>query len=304
MIHYIKCPLSDSVRINEVLKAKDHTATGETFGIWENKELDYRFTNPLPEPYNMQKYYKADAYISHTRTRKGLINQLYHLAQLYTMRYKRSAVQKSARLKKGKILDYGCGTAAFASHMRKAGWDVSGYEPDENAANYAREKNNISLISKPENGNLKGAGYHAITLWHVLEHVPDPHQCLIELKAGLHKNGAMLIALPNFRSLDAEYYGEFWAGYDVPRHIHHFSFQSFKYLAEHCGLTVSAILPMHLDGIYVSMLSEKYLGEKGSQIRGITTGIRSWLRGMADKKRGSSVLYVCKLRSNGENQTL
>lgn len=294
MIHFIKCPLSGSVHIKEALQARDHTVSGKVFGIWETPEYDYRFTNPVPEKFDMQKYYESDNYVSHTATKKGLINRLYHLAQRYTMTYKRGVVNKTTGLATGSLLDYGCGIGTFASVMQQAGWQVKGYEPGDKAAAYAIDKNKIEIIGPSALENPSGAGYDAITLWHVLEHIPDPHTCLEQLAVMLKNKGVMLVALPNFRSLDARYYGSYWAGYDVPRHLHHFSFESFRYLAGKSGLEVEQILPMHLDGFYVSMLSEKYLGRKGSQIRGIVTGFRSWLNGRLRPRQGSSLLYVCR----------
>lgn len=291
MIHYIKCPLSGSVKIREVLKAKDHTVSGETFGIWENAELDYRFTNPVPEKFNMHRYYESDMYVSHSGTKKGVINRLYHLAQTYTMAYKKRAVIQTTGLSKGNLLDYGSGTGKFAAVMQKAGWGVDGFEPNEEAAQVAIKENKINLLKDVQN---KESQYDAITLWHVLEHIYDPHECIMQLKKGLKNNGVFLIALPNFHSRDAQTYGAEWAGYDVPRHLHHFSYKSFSYVAEKCDLEVSSILPMHLDSFYVSMLSEKYNNEKGSQLRGVFTGLNSWLKGMRNNKEGSSILYVCR----------
>src|SRR5204863_7031109 len=80
--------------------------------------------------------------------------------------------------------------------------------------------------------------FDAITLWHVLEHVHQLHQTMNQLKNLLKENGRLIIAVPNYTSLDAKIYKENWAAYDPPRHLYHFSPQSMKILAEKNGMKI------------------------------------------------------------------
>jgi hypothetical protein len=101
--------------------------------------------------------------------------------------------------------------------------------------------------------------FTAITLWHVLEHIPDMNETLDKLIARIEQNGIIVIAVPNHESYDATIYKEYWAGYDVPRHLWHFSKLSMTKLFEKHQLSLINITPLKLDAFYVSMLSEKYI---------------------------------------------
>lgn len=288
------CPITGTTNTQEVFQVKDFTVTGEFFSVYQTKGFKYRFTHSVPSPDEIGRYYESEDYVSHSEKKVGLINRLFHWARLYTMWYKKRAVQKNTRKKEGNLLDYGCGTGDFLLTMKRAGWQVSGYEPDQKAASVAEEKSHSSISCELSSFSGKQSQYDAITLWHVLEHAYEPSETIEELLKLLKPGGILFFALPNYDSPDAEYYQEFWAGYDVPRHIHHFTPESFQYLAQKSNLTVARLQRMHLDGFYVSLLSEKYMGKKGSTLRAVWMGLKSWLISLMKKQRGSSVLYVCR----------
>ena len=90
-------------------------------------------------------------------------------------------------------------------------------------------------------------------MWHVLEHVSDLNERVGELKRILKKDGTIFIAVPNCISFDATYYEEFWAAYDVPRHLYHFTPDSMKNLFEKFNFSISDVLPMQFDSYYVGV---------------------------------------------------
>ena len=237
-IHHTQCPVCGSSDFRQVLAAVDHTVSRESFQIIQCNGCLVRFTQDAPDKDGIGHYYKAESYISHTDTRKGIVNRMYHAVRNLTLRSKLALVKEVSGLSKGSLLDYGSGTGAFLDTMQKAGWQVSGLEPDITARHVAKERYGIDLRSSDELPELAPASFDVITLWHVLEHVHDLHPTLDGLEKALRPGGTILIAVPNYTSGDAVHYGEFWAAWDVPRHLYHFSPASMRTLLERHGLEV------------------------------------------------------------------
>ena len=295
-ITYTSCPACKSGDIFPVLKAKDYTVSKETFDIWECKSCTLRFTQDVPVPGAIGKYYQSEAYVSHSDTKKGLINRLYHLVRSYTLQSKRKLVSRLSGIKSGNLLDVGAGTGAFAATMQQAGWQVTGLEPDDTARNNALRQHGLSLQSLDNLYQLPVRHFDVITMWHVLEHVHDLHGYLATYSNVIKPDGSLLIAVPNYTSLDAQEYGEYWAAYDVPRHLYHFSPQSMNQLLEQHGFEVKKYQPMWFDSFYVSMLSEQYRSGKQRLLSAFFSGWRSNSKASAHPEKCSSVIYIAKLR--------
>lgn len=292
MIVYNACPACNNKNIQPVFSAKDYTVSDESFEIWECKECTLRFTQNIPEIGAIGKYYQSDNYISHSDTAKGFINTLYHKVRQRTLGQKRYLVSSVTEKKIGKILDVGCGTGAFLHTMKISGWNITGLEPDENARKKAIELYDVHSLPANDFYNLPDHSFDAITLWHVLEHVHDLHGYMKKLKNLLVPNGKLFIAVPNYTSYDAQFYKEFWAAYDVPRHLYHFSPQAMKSLWNEHGLKVQQMKPMWYDSVYVSMLSEKYKNGNANAFKGFVTGTTSNIKAMSNKEKCSSIIYV------------
>ncbi|MEP7165965.1 MAG: class I SAM-dependent methyltransferase [Ferruginibacter sp.] len=292
MIHYSQCPVCKSASIQTVLSAKDHTVSKELFAIWHCKDCTARFTQDVPGQESIGAYYVSENYISHSDTQKGLINRLYHLVRKRTLASKLGMIKKETGKGSGNILDVGCGTGAFLSTMQQAGWKTTGLEPDETARAKAKVLYNIEALPSNEIFHLSHNSYDAITLWHVLEHVHQLHEYVMQLKNLLTVNGRLFIAVPNYTSDDAASYKENWAAYDVPRHLYHFSPQSMNVLMNLHGLHVKKIKPMWFDSFYVSMLSEQYKNGKGNIIAAFFTGLLSNIKTIFNKEKCSSIIYI------------
>ena len=299
-ITYTQCPCCESSFIKKTLTAKDYTISKDLFEIWECADCTVRFTQHVPDISSIGYYYKSEAYVSHSDTSKGLINRLYHLVRNYTLQQKRKLVEKYAHISKGKLLDIGSGTGAFANTMQQAGWQVTGLEPDDTARQNALNKYNLQLLSPDNLYGLNDNQFDAITLWHVLEHVHDLHGYISKFKTALKDNGRLIIAVPNYTGKDTEIYGQYWAAYDVPRHLYHFSPKSIDQLAAKHGFTVEAHKPMWFDSFYVSMLSEEYKNGKSNLFAALWNGLRSNLNALQDVKKCSSVIYILKQASSPE----
>ena len=294
MIVYSSCPCCNSGKIAIALSAKDHTVSGETFQVWHCGNCTARFTQNVPDQAQINKYYKSEAYISHSDTQKGLINRMYHMVRKRTLAGKKKLVQKYTGLSAGKLLDIGAGTGAFLHTMNRSGWEVTGFEPDDTARENAKRLFGIRLQVPDELFQLAPQSFDAITLWHVLEHVHDLHLYMDQFKKLLKPSGVLIVAVPNYTSYDANVYRENWAAYDVPRHLYHFSPASVTQLLLQHGLQLHAIKPMWFDSFYVSMLSEKIKTGKNNLVSAAWTGYVSNWKAFFNPEKCSSIIYIIK----------
>lgn len=290
--HYTQCPVCGASSIQSVLEAKDYTVSGESFLICECAVCTARFTQDIPTAAAIGPYYKSENYISHTNTSKGLINGLYQWVRKRTLRQKRKLVQKETGLSTGTLLDLGSGTGAFAGEMKSSGWQVTALEPDPDARKVALDSFGVNLQDTSEFYTLADRQFDAITMWHVLEHVHDLQGYIAKLKTLLKEKGRLIIAVPNYTAGDAAAYGTYWAAYDVPRHLYHFSPVSMKGLVEKHGMQLLGYKPMWYDSFYVSLLSSKYKNGSPRLAGAFINGLRSNLSAMSDVQRCSSVIYI------------
>lgn len=296
MIVYDLCPNCGDKNISFIISAKDHTVSGEEFEIWECKNCTQRFTQNVPGKENIGKYYQSQNYISHSDTSEGLVNNLYHKVRKRTLIQKRKLIEKTTGKDEGNILDVGAGTGAFLNSMKNANWTVTGTEPDENARGKAKELYGINLEGSRKIDSLPSQSFDAITLWHVLEHVHDLHLYVEQLKNLLSPGGKIFIAVPNYTSYDARIYKQFWAAYDVPRHLYHFSPKAMKNLLNSHGLKVEKVKPMWYDSIYVSMLSEQYKTGNSHPLKALINGSFSNMAAFFEKSKCSSLIYIASLK--------
>ncbi|ETN94069.1 class I SAM-dependent methyltransferase [Zhouia amylolytica] len=270
------------------LSCKDYTVTGENFDLVYDEDYDMLITHPQPDPEKLPAYYQSDEYISHTDAAKTILDKLYQRVKKINLNKKVQYIN-TTNPKKGLLLDIGAGTGDFLLYAQKLGWEVQGIEPNKKARILAKEKG----ISIAEKLTIEKTKYDVITMWHVLEHVPNLKEQIQQLSALLSDDGTIFIAVPNYKSYDAKYYEEHWAAYDVPRHLWHFSRKSISKLFKEQNMRVVKILPMVFDSFYVSLLSEKY---KGSKMRFIKAFTRGTISNLKAKQTGeySSLIYVIK----------
>ena len=292
MINYTSCPNCGSGDIFYIFSAKDNTVTGEEFEIWECKDCTLRFTQNIPEQENIGRYYQSEKYISHSDTTEGLVNKLYHLVRKRTLLKKRKLVEVTTKKTQGSIMDLGAGTGAFLNTMKSAGWHTEGLEPDIIARKKASELYGLNLKESNELFSLAADNFDAITLWHVLEHVHQLHEYVIKFRELLKKDGKLFIAVPNFTSKDAAIYKKYWAAYDVPRHLYHFSPKSMEILLNTHGFSLEKIQPMWYDSAYVSMLSEKHKTGKSNNLKALINGTASNVSAFFDNSKCSSLIYI------------
>jgi len=289
------CPICNKEDIASLLHTKDYSLTGEDFQIIQCANCTLEYTDPAPSKEAIAPYYNFPSYISHTDTKEGLVNQIYHKVRNHTLTQKTNWVQSLFTGHKGQLLEVGAGTGAFAHSMLNKGWKVTALEPDAASRQKALENYDINLLPIEELFQLEPAKYEVITLWHVLEHVHDLNTYMKTFNSLLKPNGRLIIAVPNYTSYDAGFYKNFWAAYDVPRHLYHFSPLSMHYLAKKHKMSIVQKLPMWFDSFYVSLLSEKYK-QSGmiGMIRAFFVGCFSNLIALRNADRGSSIIYEIK----------
>lgn len=240
----------------------------------------------------MGRYYESPDYISHTDTRKGLMNRAYHLARRVMLTRKARLVERVAGRREGTLLDIGTGTGYFAHAMARRGWRVKAIEKSAQARAFAEERFGLAVDAENALPGYADASFDAITLWHVMEHLEHLNETWSELFRLLKEDGALVAAVPNFTSYDAAKYGEAWAAYDVPRHLWHFSPSTMQQFGSKHGFKLAEQHPLPFDAFYVAMLTEKHKGRRAAFLRGLQTGAQAWFSTLARKERGSSMIYV------------
>jgi SAM-dependent methyltransferase len=294
MIHYESCPLCKSEELVSWLTCNDHLVSNKEFELIRCRGCGFIFTQDPPDEQHIAAYYQADEYISHNPAAKGLISKFYSVARDYMTGIKRRLIVTTTHLKKGSLLDIGCGTGHFAYAMKKAGWEVTGIEPGGKAREYAISNFGLKVIIPEHIAALPDKSFDFITMWHVMEHFHDPFGYASEISRLLKPGGLCLAALPNCGSYDAGHFRQFWAAYDVPRHLWHFTPATVSRFAEETGFTLTGTGVLPLDVFYISILSEKVRGSSFPFIRGFFKGLWFSARAYFNRSKSSSLYYLLK----------
>jgi 2-polyprenyl-3-methyl-5-hydroxy-6-metoxy-1,4-benzoquinol methylase len=279
----------DVLNKKHFLTVKDHSVSKETFELYYDETLDMLITSPQPDENNLGKYYESEDYISHTDNKRSLFEKAYHIVKNIALKNKLNLIN-SENPQKGRILDIGSGTGDFLLTAKENGWNTVGVEPSDRAKSIAIKKG-ISFVEKIS--DLENNSFDVITMWHVLEHVPNLEFQIQELKRLLKPTGTLIVAVPNFKSFDANHYKTFWAAYDVPIHFWHFSKKAIQSLFEKVDMRLEKILPMKFDSFYVSLLSEKYKTGKMNYLSAFFIGLKSNWKAKRTLEY-SSHIYVLK----------
>lgn len=292
----IICPNCGSESVKKYLSTEDYFITKDSFTIYECPNCKVLFTHPFPDPEILySKYYRSENYLSHSKKASGLFSILYRTVQKINISKKLKLLESVNQSSERKMLEVGAGTGDFLAACHKRGWKCFGVEPSEQARGVAMQFNNLEMAASIN--EIEESNFSVITLWHVLEHVPDLGNTIIKLKNLLSANGRLIIAVPNHNSFDAKHYKQYWAGYDVPRHLYHFNKQSLPAIIESMGFGLIKTRPMIFDSFYVSLLSEKYKHNNLiiSYLMGFLSGLISNISSIFTKE-SSSVIFIFQKR--------
>ncbi|MBS3738277.1 class I SAM-dependent methyltransferase [Mesohalobacter halotolerans] len=269
------------------MKIKDHFLTQEYFEVKPSQYKGILQTFPQPKEEDLSKYYDSPAYISHQTQAKSLKDKIYQRVKSFMTNKKRQMVLKHHQ--QGKILDIGAGTGQFLEVFKKEDWSKFCIEPSIKLHPELSEK---GIKRKDYLNEFEDHSFEVITLWHSLEHIPDLENAINQLRRILKPDGVLFIAVPNHKSHDAQYYKKYWAAWDVPRHLWHFSRRGLKSIFYDYGFNCIKETGMPFDAFYVSILSEHYKS-KGNIVMAIFVGLLSNLKAVFNNKY-SSILYVLK----------
>ena len=281
------CPSCTKNKFKNKFIAKDSLVSQESFAIVECQKCKLLFTNPKPNNSRLAYYYNSNQYISHNNKINNILNLFYQIVRNISKRQKIKLIKKYCN--SGKLLDFGSGTGSFLKEAIKH-FEIKGIEPNTQAIQRTNSLikghiyEHIDLLSRNDK-------FDVITMWHVLEHLPNLKFTINKIKERLSPKGHIFIALPNPDSYDSGYYGANWAGYDVPRHLYHFNQEAMLNFLKICGLNLIDIKPMIFDSYYVSILTERQLNNPYSFIKGLSIGYRSNQFAHANGQF-SSLLYI------------
>ena len=267
---------------------KDFSVTGESFELQYEKERDLWRTEPIPN--NLDRYYASSDYISHTDAKRNLLEVLYATVKQKNLRKKLQVIENQ-KVKSKTLLDFGAGTGDFVKFAKQNGFDPIALEPNALASEKAKQKG-LTVFNALK--QIKDRSFHVITLWHVLEHLPNLDGDIASLLSVLEDDGLLVIAVPNYKSWDARHYKTYWAAYDVPRHLWHFSRNSIRSIFEKQHCQVIKEIPMRYDAFYVSLLSEKYKGNFLRMPTAFLKGLYSNLHALFTGEYSSMIYLIQK----------
>jgi SAM-dependent methyltransferase len=192
------------------------------------------YLNPRPTADSMDEIYPRDYHQYSFGYGRDFYNP-FRAMRYYGLKKRVRAIQKIKNT--GKLLDVGCSSGDFLFVAREmTDWDVHGVEPSHSASRYAKEQLGLDVY----NGSLEQAPFSddtfdIVTIWNVLEHLPDPLSSLKRINSLLRQDGLLVLNTPNLGSLDARIFGHYWTGFEIPRHFYVFSRITLKETLQKAG---------------------------------------------------------------------
>ena len=222
------CSICGAAEATPCFNARDYL-TGDTFQIVQCQTCAMHFVSPQPALEEMPRYYPP-VYYGNRRS----------FFEIITCWLRTRHVQKAqGHPKTGTILDVGCGKGGMLRMLQKKGWQVLGTEFGSHPASATGDGETVNIrYGTLEACQLPGDSFDMVTLWHVLEHLTNPRETLQEIRRLLKKEGRMILAVPNFGSLQAQWAGRRWLHLDVPRHLWHFTQAHLTALLEQEGFVI------------------------------------------------------------------
>jgi 2-polyprenyl-3-methyl-5-hydroxy-6-metoxy-1,4-benzoquinol methylase len=188
--------------------------------------------DPMPDEPELAACY-PDSYYGEpgeAKFRRG-VELLVRLVGAHHVRFLLRGLPAGAR-----ILDVGCGRGVLLSEIARRGFEAHGVERSEAASRGADPRARIRIAGTLAEAAFPASHFDEIIFWHVLEHLRDPRAALVEARRLLRPGATLVVAVPNFSSLQARWAGPAWFHLDLPRHLHHFPLRALERLLAETGL--------------------------------------------------------------------
>jgi 2-polyprenyl-3-methyl-5-hydroxy-6-metoxy-1,4-benzoquinol methylase len=292
MIKLKECPICSSEKLTCFMESFDYSVSKEAFIIDECLDCNFLFTNPRPNEEDMGSYYISENYISHTDNKIGLFNFLYQTVRKYAIKSKTRLLTKTTKTKRH--LDIGCGTGEFLYSCVNQGIECYGIEPSKIAREKAKQNYGLNVTENTDLSQFETNTFDSVSMWHVLEHLYDLNSTIKKISNIIAKNGRIIIAVPNHGSFDAKLYKKWWAAWDLPIHLNHFSASNIEMLLKHYDFILEKKIGMKFDSFYVSLLSNQYKSGKKQYLKGFVIGLISNISALLRLTEYSSTIYIFK----------
>ena len=185
----------------------------------------------MPSDDEIGDFYPTDYYGGGSEKFTRLIETMVRVVAARHVRFLTRGLPAGAR-----VLDVGCGRGLVLADLADHGYEVHGVERSEAAATGADERADIRIVSKLADAGYPDGWFDEVLIWHVLEHLRDPRETLAEIARILRPGGKVVVAVPNFSSLQARTTGAAWFHLDLPRHLFHFPVEGLRHLLAEVGL--------------------------------------------------------------------
>ncbi len=213
-------------------------------------QCGHGITHPQPDPDELEQLYNKKYFSLH-----------YEEVQPDQKAFIKKIRQEDSRVKflrssknGGSLLDIGCGKGYFLYACKKY-FDCTGFDISD--ANQAFISNTLNLklaISTWNTASFEKESFHAITLWHSLEHIADPFSALKKCTEWLKRDGVIIIEVPNHGGTDGKLFYDKWSGWDLPFHIHHYTRKSLLLMLESLDLSSFRINTYHSEFVKENLL--------------------------------------------------
>jgi len=241
-VESVPCPLCGGERRDPLLTAGDRLRSEDPtrYTVVRCARCGLAYTDPRPTAEDIGRFY-PQSYGG--LERDGLLARA---EEAYRCRQQREVVAWLADLRprRGRLLDVGCGAGDLLAVLRADGWDAEGVEPAAAAADLARRRHGLRVLTgRFEEAQVTGL-FDVVTLAGVLEHLHDPLSALRRARALLRPQGLVAILfLPRLDSDEARRFGPRWLALDLPRHLTHFDDAGFSRMAQSAGLRIERTEP-------------------------------------------------------------
>lgn len=230
------CKCCSGTKFRYLFPGKDrlHGLPGE-FKVEECTHCDIIAIHPQLSSEEIEKYYPQD-YVSFPPAIEDERSWFKRIDREIGVEKRCKAVIKQSGRTSGKILDIGCATGVFLNSMQKHGWECYGVEPSDFASDYAINRLGLNIFhGYLTDGIFEENFFDVITLWDVIEHLSEPVETLQIISKILKPGGLLVVTTPNANSWERKIFGEYWAGWDVPRHYHIFTPNTLQSLLSPMG---------------------------------------------------------------------